>query len=153
MSKSDVQVMLTKEVKKLGKIGELVGVAPGYAQNYLIPRGFAVRATSGVIQEVERRKEAERQRLLAIRQEAESKKVALSTIGGFIIKKAVGEGNSIFGTVTDREVAQLIAQKTMMEIDRREISVPDIKKIGNYDIEIKLHAEVTATIKLEVVPE
>lgn len=153
MSKSDVQVMLTKEVKKLGKIGELVDVAPGYAQNYLIPRGFAVRATSGVIQEVERRKEAERQRLLAIRQEAESKKVALSTIGGFIIKKAVGEGNSIFGTVTDREVAQLITQKTMMEIDRRDISVPDIKKVGNYDIDIKLHAEVTATIKLEVVPE
>jgi large subunit ribosomal protein L9 len=153
MSKSDVQVMLTKEVKKLGKIGELVGVAPGYAQNFLIPRGFAVRATPGVVQEVERRKEAERQRLLAIRQEAEGKKVALSTIGGFIIKKAVGEGNSIFGTVTDREVAQLIAQKAMMEIDRRDISVPDIKKIGNYDIDIKLHAEVTATIKLEVVPE
>jgi large subunit ribosomal protein L9 len=153
MSKSDVQVMLTKEVKKLGKVGELVGVAPGYAQNYLIPRGFAVRATPGVVQEVERRQEAERQRLLAIRQEAESKKVALSTIGGFIIKKAVGEGNSIFGTVTDREVAQLIAQKAMMEIDRRDISVPDIKKIGNYDIDIKLHAEVTATIKLEVVPE
>ncbi|WP_019500336.1 50S ribosomal protein L9 [Pseudanabaena sp. PCC 6802] len=153
MSKSDVQVMLTKEVKKLGKIGDLVGVAPGYAQNYLIPKGFAVRATPGVVQEVERRKEAERQRLLAIRQEAESKKVALSTIGGFIIKKAVGEGNSIFGTVTDREVAQLIAQKAMMEIDRRDISVPDIKKIGNYDIDIKLHAEVTATIKLEVVPE
>jgi large subunit ribosomal protein L9 len=153
MSKSDVQVMLTKEVKKLGKVGEMVGVAPGYAQNYLIPRGFAVRATPGVVQEVERRQEAERQRLLAIRQEAESKKVALSTIGGFIIKKAVGEGNSIFGTVTDREVAQLIAQKAMMEIDRRDISVPDIKKIGNYDIDIKLHAEVTATIKLEVVPE
>jgi large subunit ribosomal protein L9 len=153
MAKSDVQVMLTKEVKKLGKIGELVDVAPGYAQNYLIPRGFAVKATSGVIKEVERRKEAERQRLLAIRQEAESKKVALSTIGGFIIKKAVGEGNSIFGTVTDREIAQLITQKTMMEIDRRDISVPDIKKTGNYDVEIKLHAEVTATIKLEVVPE
>ncbi|NJL42680.1 MAG: 50S ribosomal protein L9 [Pseudanabaena sp. SU_2_4] len=153
MAKSNVQVMLTKEVKKLGKIGELVGVAPGYAQNYLIPRGFAIRATSGVIKEVERRKEAERQRLLAIRQEAESKKVALSTIGGFIIKKAVGEGNSIFGTVTDREVAQLITDKAMLEIDRRDITVPDIKKTGTFDVDVKLHAEVTATIKLQVVPE
>jgi large subunit ribosomal protein L9 len=153
MAKSNVQVMLTKEVKKLGKIGELVGVAPGYAQNYLLPRGFAIRATSGVIKEVERRKEVERQRLIAIRQEAESKKVALSTIGGFIIKKAVGEGNSIFGTVTDREVAQLITDKAMLEIDRRDITVPDIKKTGTFDVEVKLHAEVTATIKLQVVPE
>jgi large subunit ribosomal protein L9 len=153
MAKSNVQVMLTKEVKKLGKIGELVGVAPGYAQNYLLPRGFAIRATSGVIKEVERRKEVERQRLIAIRQEAESKKVALSTIGGFIIKKAVGEGNSIFGTVTDREVAQLITDKAMLEIDRRDITVPDIKKTGTFEIEVKLHAEVVATIKLQVVPE
>ncbi len=153
MAKSNVQVMLTKEVKKLGKIGELVGVAPGYAQNYLLPRGFAIRATSGVIKEVERRKEVERQRLIAIRQEAESKKVALATIGGFIIKKAVGEGNSIFGTVTDREVAQLITDKAMLEIDRRDITVPDIKKTGTFDVEVKLHAEVTATIKLQVVPE
>ncbi len=153
MAKSNVQVMLTKEVIKLGKIGDLVGVAPGYAQNYLLPRGFAIRATSGVIKEVERRKEVERQRLIAIRQEAESKKVALATIGGFIIKKAVGEGNSIFGTVTDREVAQLITDKAMLEIDRRDITVPDIKNTGTFDVEVKLHAEVIAIIKLQVVPE
>jgi large subunit ribosomal protein L9 len=153
MAKSNVQVMLTKNVSKLGKLGDLVAVAPGYAQNYLLPQGMAVRATTGVIKEVERRREKERQRLLAIRQEAESRKTALSVIGGFIIKKPVGEGESIFGTVTDREVADLIKAKAMMEVDRREITVPEIKKVGSYEVQIKLHAEVIAVIKLQVVAE
>jgi large subunit ribosomal protein L9 len=152
MAKNNIQIMLTKNVTKLGKLGDLVRVAPGYARNYLFPKGMAVMATRGVINEVERRKEVERQRLIAIRQEAESKKVALSTIGGFIIKKKA-EGGSIFGTVTDREVAQLIAAKTMMEFDSREITVPDINKLGTYEVQIKLHAEVTATIKVEVIAE
>ncbi len=153
MAKSNVQLMLTKDVSKLGKLGELVAVAPGYAQNYLLPKGMAIRATRGVLLEVERRKEKERQRLIAVRQEAESQKVALATIGGFVIKKQVGENNAIFGTVTDREIAQMITAKTMMEIDRREITVPEIKETGTYDISIKFHAEVIATIKVQVVPE
>lgn len=153
MKRSNVQVMLTKDVAKLGKVGELVNVRPGYAQNYLIPRGLAVRATPGVVQEVERRKEKERQRLLAIRQEAEAKKTALATIGGFIIKKKVGEHNAIFGSVTEREVAQLIEAKTTFTVDHRIITLPEIKTTGTYDVSLKLHAEVTATIKLQVVPE
>ncbi len=153
MAKSNVQVMLTKDVVKLGKLGELVSVAPGYAQNYLLPNALAVRATAGITKEVERRKEKERQRLIAIRQEAEARKATLSVIGTLIIKKAVGENDSIFGSVTDREVAQLILAKSTLEIDRREITVPDIKQIGTYDVDIKLHAEVTATVKIQVVPE
>ncbi len=153
MARSNVQVMLTKDVSKLGKVGELVTVRPGYAQNYLIPRGMAVRATPGVIREVERRKEKERQRLLAIKQEAEAKKTALSTIGGYIIKKKVGAENAIFGSVTNREVAQMIEAKTNLKIDERQIFVPEIRKTGTYDVTIKLHAEVTATIKLQVVAE
>jgi len=153
MAKSNVQVMLIKDVVKLGKLGDLVNVAPGYAQNFLLPNGMAVRATVGITKEVERRKEKERQRLIAIRQEAENLKATLATIGTLIIKKAVGENESIFGSVTDREVAQLILAKSTLEVDRREITVPDIKQVGTYDVEIKLHAEVTATIKIQVVPE
>ena len=153
MAKSNLQVMLTKNVTKLGKLGDLVSVAPGYAQNYLLPQGMAIRATTGVVKEVERRKEVERQRLIAIRQEAESRKVALSTIGGFIIKKKVGEGNAIFGTVTDREVAQLITAKSMLEIDHRDITIHEINHTGDFEVSIKLHAEVTATIKIQVIPE
>jgi len=153
MSKSDVQVMLTKNVSKLGKLGDLVSVAPGYARNYLMPQAMAVPATPGIIKEVERRREKERQRLIAVRQEAESRKTALDVIGGFIIKKPVGENDSIFGTVTDREVADLIKAKAMMEVDRREITVPEVKKIGSYDVQIRLHADVIAVLKLQVVAE
>ncbi len=150
---NNIQVMLTMDVSKLGKLGEVVNVAAGYAQNYLIPKGAAVRATPGVIREVERRREKERQRLLALRQEAESRKVALAAIGGFVIKKQVGENEAIFGTVTDREIAQLITERAMLEIDRREITVPDIKQTGTYDVSIKLHPEVIAILKVQVVPE
>jgi large subunit ribosomal protein L9 len=153
MAKSDVQVMLTKNVSKLGKLGDLVAVAPGYARNYLLPLSMAVPATAGIIKEVERRREKERQRLIAVKQEAESLKTALGVIGGFIIKKPVGENDSIFGTVTDREVADLIKAKAMMEVDRREITVPEIKKTGNFEVQIRLHAEVIAILKLQVVPE
>jgi large subunit ribosomal protein L9 len=153
MSKRNVQVMLTKDVSKVGKVGDLVKVAPGYARNYLMPQGLAVLATPGVIKEVERRKAKERQRLLELRQAAERQRDALVTIGGYIIKKKTGENNVLFGSVTAMEVAELIKARTNQEIDRREIHVPEIKTIGTYDVTIKLHSEVTATIKLQVVPE
>jgi len=153
MAKSNVQVMLTKDVTKLGKLGELVKVTPGYAQNYLLPQGLAVRSTPGIEREVERRKEKERLRLIAVRQEAENQKATLATIGTLMVKKAVGENNAIFGSVTDREVAELIKAKSMLEIDRRDVTVPEIKETGTYEVQIKLHAEVSATVKLQVVAE
>lgn len=153
MSKRDVQVMLTKDVSKVGKVGDLVKVAPGYARNYLLPQGLAVLATPGVIKEVERRKEKERQRQLELRQAAERIRDAITTIGGYIIKKKAGENNTLFGTVTAAEVAELIQARTNQTVDRREITMPDIKTVGTYDVTIKLHSEVSATIKLQVVPE
>ncbi|NEP19492.1 MAG: 50S ribosomal protein L9, partial [Leptolyngbya sp. SIO4C1] len=135
-----------------GKAGDLVEVAPGYARNYLIPRGLGYRATPGVLKQVERRREEERQRLEAIKQEAESMKTALNTIGLFTVKKQVGENDAIFGTVTAADVTDAIREATNREIDRRNISVPDINKTGEYQVDVKLHSEVTATINLRVAP-
>ncbi|PSN17749.1 50S ribosomal protein L9 [filamentous cyanobacterium CCP5] len=145
-----VQVVLNQDVRKLGKNGDLVEVAPGYARNYLLPQGIALRTTPGVLRQVERRREQERQRLEAIRQEAESMKTALNTIGVFVVEKPVGENEAIFGTVTAAEVAEVIQSTTGKEIDRRDIDVPDINKLGEYKVNIKLHAEVTATVNLRV---
>jgi large subunit ribosomal protein L9 len=128
-------------------------VAPGYARNYLLPRGLGYRATPGVLKQVERRREAERQRLAQIKQEAESLKTALATIGLFTIKKQVGEDEAIFGTVTAAEVAEVIKTMTGQDIDRREITVPDINKLGEYRVDIKLHSDVHATINLRVAPQ
>jgi large subunit ribosomal protein L9 len=148
-----VQVVLTEDVRKLGQNGDLVEVAPGYARNYLIPQGKAVRTTPGVLKQVERRREAERQRQLEIKQEAESMKTALATIGMFSIQKPVGENDAIFGTVTAIDVANVIQSMTGKEVDRRNIDLPDINKLGEYQAEIKLHPEVTATVNLRVIPE
>jgi len=145
-----VQVVLQEDIRKLGISGDLVEVAPGYARNYLIPRGLAVRTTPGVLKQVERRREEIRQRLEQIRKDAESMKTALETIGMFVIKKPVGEEDAIFGTVTSGDVADAIQEATQREVDRRDISVPDINKLGEYKVTIKLHADVTATINVRV---
>jgi large subunit ribosomal protein L9 len=145
-----IQVVLQEDIRKLGISGDLVEVAPGYARNYLIPRGLAVRTTPGVLKQVERRREEIRQRLEQIRQDAESMKTALETIGMFVIEKPVGEEDAIFGTVTSSDVADAIKEATQKEVDRRDITVPDINKLGEYKVNIKLHADVTATINVRV---
>ncbi|NJL88112.1 MAG: 50S ribosomal protein L9 [Leptolyngbyaceae cyanobacterium SM1_1_3] len=148
-----IQVVLNEDIRKLGGEGDLVEVAPGYARNYLIPRGLAVRTTPGVLKQVERRREKERQRQLEIKQEAEAIKTALATVGMFTVKKQTGEGDAIFGTVTASEVAEEIQKMTNKEVDRRNITLPDINQLGEYKVEVKLHPEVTAMLNLRVVPQ
>ncbi len=148
-----VQIVLTEDIRKLGQNGDLVEVAPGYARNYLLPNGKAVRTTPGVLKQVERRREAERQRQLEIKQEAEATQKALATIGLFTIQKPVGENDAIFGTVTSSDVADVIKSLSGKEVDRRDITVPDINKLGEYEAQIKLHAEVTATVNLRIIAE
>ncbi len=147
-----VQIVLNQSINKLGKTGDLVEVAPGYARNYLIPQGLGVVATSGILRQVEQRKEKERQRLLAEKQAAESRKTALATIGRFTIRKQVGEGEAIFGTVTTQEVAEAIQAATNQEVDRRGITLPEISQTGFYKATVKLHPEVTAEIEIQVAP-
>jgi large subunit ribosomal protein L9 len=147
-----IQLVLNKDVSKLGKTGDLVEVAPGYARNYLLPQGIAVRTTPGILKQVERRREAERQRLLELKAQAEVVKAALEKADRLTIAKQVGEKDAIFGSVTDREVAELIQASTGQEIDRRGITVPDINKTGNYRVEIKLHPDVVANVEIQVVP-
>ena len=85
-----VQLVLTKDVTKLGKLGDLVEVAPGYARNYLIPQSLAARATPGLLKQVERRREKEYQRQLELKQQATEQKTALENIAGLKIAKQVG---------------------------------------------------------------
>ncbi|MBW4497358.1 MAG: 50S ribosomal protein L9 [Oscillatoria princeps RMCB-10] len=147
-----VQLVLNRDVSKLGKAGDLVEVAPGYARNYLLPQGLAVRTTPGILKQVERRRELERQRLLEEKQQAETRKKALEAAGHFLIQKQVGENEAIFGTVTTQEVADVIQATTNQEIDRRGITLPDIRKLGTYKADIKLHPEVTAVVEVQVIP-
>jgi large subunit ribosomal protein L9 len=145
-----VQVVLTKDVSKLGKLGDVVTVAPGYARNYLFPQSFATTVTPGVMKQVERRKELERQRLAELKAAALSQKETLEKAGTLAIVKPVGENEAIFGTVTSQDIADAVKAATNVEVDRREIDVPEVKTIGEYSATLKLHPEVSVALTFSV---
>ena len=145
-----VQVALTESIASLGKEGDLVEVAPGYARNFLLPYGKAMNVTPAVLKQIERKKEKEKIAADKLKQEALDFQTALSTIGRFTIKKQVGEDGVLFGTVTNGDVAEVIEAATKKEIDRRNITVPDIHNLGSFTAKIKLHQEVNAEVNIEV---
>ncbi len=145
-----VQVVLTESISSLGKDGDVVEVAPGYARNFLFPTGKAVNVTSSVLKQIERKREKEKIVAEKIKKEALDFKTALKTIGRFTIKKQVGEDGVLFGTVTNGDVAEAIKVATKKEIDRRDIQVPDIHTLGSFTVQIKLHKEVSAEVNIEV---
>ena len=145
-----VQVVLTESISSLGKDGDVVDVAPGYARNFLFPTGKAVNVTPSVLKQIERKREKEKIAAEKIKQEALDFKTALKTIGRFTIKKQVGEDGVLFGTVTNGDVAEAIKASTKKDIDRRDIQVPDIHTLGSYKVHIKLHQEVSAEVNIEV---
>ena len=145
-----VQVVLTENISSLGKDGDVVDVAPGYARNFLFPTGKAVNVTSSVLKQIERKREKEKIAAEKIKQEALDFKTALKTIGRFTIKKQVGEDGVLFGTVTNGDVSEAIKVSTKKDIDRRDIQVPDIHTLGSYTVQIKLHQEVSAEVNIEV---
>ncbi|MCS7030867.1 MAG: 50S ribosomal protein L9 [Gloeomargarita sp. SKYG116] len=147
-----VQVVLTTAVPKLGAAGEVVEVAPGYARNYLIPQGKAVAATASVLRQVERRQEREQQRKLREKEEALARKTALEVIGLLTLPMTVGEKDHLFGRVTEQDVADMIRAGTGQTVDRRDITIPDIRKLGTYEAQVRLHPEVMATVRFKVVP-
>ena len=145
-----VQVVLTETISTLGKDGDVVDVAPGYARNFLFPQGKAVNVTPAVLKQIERKREKEKVEAEKVKQEAIDFRTALKTIGRFTIKKQVGEDGVLFGTVTNGDVAEAIQSATKKEIDRRDIQVPDIHTLGSFSVQVKLHKEVTAEINIEV---
>lgn len=145
-----VQVVLSEDILSLGKDGEVVEVAPGYARNFLLPFGKALPVTPAVMKQVQHRKAKQKEQEAALKQEALNFQTALVTIGRFVVKKQTGEDNALFGTVTNGDVAEAIEQATKKEIDRRGITVPEINKVGQYKVSVKLHPEVSAEINLEV---
>ncbi len=146
-----VQVVLNEDVISLGKDGDLVEVAPGYARNFLLPFGKALPVTPAVMKQVQHRRAKQKEHEQQLKQEALDFQTALKTIGRFTIKKQVGEDQVLFGTVTNGDVAEVIQEATKKEVDRRDITLPEIHRTGKYQAQIKLHTEVTAEINLEVI--
>ena len=148
-----MKVIMLKDVENVGKAGDVVNVSPGYGRNYLIPRSQALLATDTNVAHFESRRRqyavvAEREQRSAANQVAELEKVSSLTA-----QVRVGEGDRLFGSVTTQNVADLLKEQGH-EIDRRMILLEEpIRELGVYNIEIRLHPEVTATVKLWVVKE
>jgi large subunit ribosomal protein L9 len=147
-----MEVILREHVDNLGRRGEVVKVADGYARNYLLPRKLALLVTAG------NRQQIERERAKYDVKEAEEKKIAdamaerLANIEIEIARK-VGETEALYGSVTSSDIAAALAA-TGFELDRRKLQLAEpLKRIGEFDVPVKLHRDVTAHIKVKVVAE
>ena len=147
-----MKVILTENIAALGPVGAVVDVARGYARNCLIPQGKALEATSGNLVQVAQSKAkliaaAEKEQAGAQALAASLEEVTLT------IAQRVGEGERLYGSVTAMMIAAALAEKGF-EVDRKNLELPEaIKKLGAYEVTVRLAPEVKAQIKVEVVPE
>ena len=147
-----MNVLLQSNVANLGHIGELVKVKPGFARNFLIPRGLAVLADVRNKKQLDHQKKIADIRKAQVRAEARNLAAKITTLS-VTIQKPVGEEDKIFGAVTTQELAAAFA-KEGIELDRRAISIKDeIKKVGVYQGSVKLHPEVSSEFKIWVVAQ
>jgi large subunit ribosomal protein L9 len=145
-----IKVVLKEEVPTLGKGGDVVRVRPGYARNYLIPRGLAIVATPGNLSRLDELKRAAT--AAAQRQVQEAKQLAVSLEAVCVrIERTVGEENKMYGSVTGRDIEEAFAAAGLA-IDRKKLSLGDpIKQLGSTTVPLRLHTEVTANLRVEVV--
>jgi len=146
---AQVKIILREDVHGLGNAGTVVSVRPGYARNFLLPEGKAVLATEAGVKELDHH-----QRVIAekVAREMKSHQAVKSRLEGLKLSVAtqVGEEGKLFGSVTAREIADLIAAQGV-EIDRRTIQLAEpIKEAGTHTVPVRLHREVVAQVKLEV---
>lgn len=154
MAAATFQIVLRHAVENLGEAGELVKVRPGYARNYLIPRGLAVRATRGNIQQVEHERKLAVARAEKLRKEAEGWAAAMANVTVEVTKQA-GEEGKLFGSVTAQEVAEALKAQGF-DIDRRKLEMPEggaIKSVGSHKAKVNfgsgVHAEFTIKVSAE----
>ena len=148
-----MQVILREDIEKVGLRGEVVDVAPGFARNYLLPRKLAEAASPGRVAEIEklaaRRSQHEAQ---SFEQAQELVQKLESAELRFDVQ--AGETGTLFGSVTATEIADRVWETQRVRIDRRKLDLPEsIKRIGRYEVPVELFTDVTATLRLAVVPE
>lgn len=145
-----MKVLLTNDVVGLGDIGQAVNVKPGYARNFLIPRGFAVESGAASAKSVAHKMKQIEAKKNRMQVEAEKEAAAIGKIK-VQIGLRVGRGGKVFGSVTTRQIAQKLAEQDV-DIDRRRILLPEpIKKLGKKEVRVKLHSNVVPTIEVEIV--
>jgi large subunit ribosomal protein L9 len=147
-----MQIILQEDVDKLGNRGEVVTVAEGYARNFLLPRKMALQATPGNMKRLEKMRAAFAKKESVEKGDAQKLAEMLAGVSLEISRKS-GENDQLFGSVTGADVSEALAAKGFT-IDKKKITLAEpIKTIGEFDVPIKLHREIVATVKLTVKKE
>lgn len=147
-----MKVILMEEIPSLGSLGAVVEVAPGYGRNYLIPQGKALEATKGNIARFEQQRSRLMQQYAKEKDAAQALADRLAELS-LTIAQRVGESDRLYGSVTNVHIAEAL-DRLGFDIDRKKIDLPEpIKTLGTHVAVIKLHTDVKASLKVEVVPE
>ncbi|MCR4943299.1 MAG: 50S ribosomal protein L9 [Clostridium sp.] len=147
-----MKVILLKDVKKIGKKGDVINTSDGYARNYLFPRKLAEEATDANLHILNNKIENERRQKLAEIEAAQ--KVANELKGKEIkISTKLGENGKLFGAITSKDIAGEIKNQYKVEVDKKKIVMDTIKVAGEYEIEVKLYPEVSTKMKVIIIPQ
>jgi large subunit ribosomal protein L9 len=147
-----MKVFLKEEVKNLGKMGDVVNVSEGYARNFLLPKKFAVEANPKNLKEFEHNKRIIQDKAVKIKDASKATADKLSALTLKIRAKA-GEEEKLFGSVTTMDIADAFKAEGF-EVDKKKILLAEpIKRLGEYTVEVKIHHEVNATVKVQVVSD
>ncbi|MBX9984172.1 50S ribosomal protein L9 [Priestia sp. Y58] len=145
-----MKVIFLKDVKGKGKKGEVKNVSDGYAHNFLLKNGYAVEATGGNVKVLEAQKNREQKDAAAELQANKELKATLEELT-VELKAKSGEGGRLFGSITSKQIAEELKKKHNIKVDKRKIELNDaIRALGYTNVPVKLHPEVTATVKVHV---
>ncbi|MCC8016705.1 MAG: 50S ribosomal protein L9 [Clostridiales bacterium] len=144
-----MKIILKEDVKNLGKKGELVNTSDGYARNYLFPRGYAVEANAAAMNDFNNKENAKK---FHKEQEIQAAQADADMLSGKTIKLTAkaGANGKLFGSVTAKDISVAIKSELNLDIDKRKISVSEIKQFGSYEAEIKVYQGITAKIFVQV---
>lgn len=146
-----MEVILIKDVPRLGQAGEVYDVAAGYARNYLVPQGLATLATAAALNELEQRRKAEARQHEQLEEEARHLAGTLEGVH-LTIEAKTGEKDRLYGSVTSGDIADALEQETGASVDRRKIELEDsIRQLGIYTIPVRLASDIAPLIRVEVV--
>jgi len=147
-----MKVILSKDVPGTGKAGEVKDVADGYARNYLIPRKLAIAATTGALQNVEAKKASEQKKAAA--EEAAARALAARlTTAPVVLTAKVGDQGRLYGSITSGDIAEQLSAFLGQPVDKRKIELDEpIRQLGQFDVTIRLHRAVSASVKVDVQP-
>jgi large subunit ribosomal protein L9 len=151
-----MKLILTAEVDKLGSPGDTVDVKDGYGRNFLLPRGLAIVATRGAQRQADEIRAAQENKTVRDLEHASELKTAIEGLGSVPLPvRTAADSGKLFGSVTPADIASAVKKAGGPSLDKRIVELPKayIKSIGKYDITVRLHPEVTATVPLEVVAE